>query len=136
MDKKTKKELKREYQQVHPPMGVYQIRNIVNDEILIGTALNLPGAFNGSTAQLNAGSHMNKALQAEWRELGGDKFVFELLDELAATEGPAHDYREDLAFLEEFSVEKSQPNGERGYNQKKKGTEERLRLIAQNRANR
>src|SRR5258708_3563533 len=105
MDKKTKKELKREYQQVHPP-GVYQIRNIVNNKILIGTALNLPGAFNGSRAQLNAGSHMNRALQAEWRELGGDKFMFEVLDELAATEGPAHDYREDLAFLEEFWLEK------------------------------
>ena len=77
---------------------------------------------------------MNRALQAEWRELGSDKFVFEILDELKATEGPGHDYREDLAFLEGLWLEKSEPYGERGYNQRKKGTEERLRLIAQNRA--
>jgi hypothetical protein len=66
---KKKKELKKEYQQNHTPMGVYQIHNIANDKPLIGTAL------------------------------------------------------------------KSQQYGERGYNQKKKGTEERLRLIAQNRSN-
>ena len=115
-------------------MGVYQIRNIVNSKILIGSALNLTGALNSPKFQLNAGSHVNKTLQAEWREFGSESFVFEILDELTATEGPDHDYRADLAFLEEFWLEKEQPYGERGYNQKKKGTEERLRLIAQNRS--
>jgi hypothetical protein len=134
MDKK-KKELKREYQQNHPPMGVCQIRNIVNGKILIGSSLNLTGALNSPKFQLNAGSHPNKTLQAEWREFGSESFVFEILDELTATEGPGHDYRADLAFLEEFWLEKEQPYGERGYNQKKKGTEERLRLIGQNRSN-
>ncbi len=134
MDKK-KKELKREYQQNHTPMGVYKIRNIANDKVLIGTALNLPGAINSNKFQLNAGSHPNKMLQAEWREFGGDSFSFEIVDELTATEGPGHDYRADLEFLEEFWLEKEQPYGERGYNQKKKGTEERLRLIAHNRLN-
>jgi hypothetical protein len=73
-------------------------------------------------------------LQAEWREFGSENFEFEIVDELSATEGPNQDYRTDLAFLEEFWLEKSQPYGERGYNQKKKGTEERLRLIAENRS--
>jgi len=27
---KTKKELKREYKQMDPPMGVFQIRNLIN----------------------------------------------------------------------------------------------------------
>ena len=134
MDKK-KRELKREYRQNHTPMGVYQIRNIANDKVLIGSALNLPGAINSSRFQLNAGSHPNRTLQAEWREFGSERFSFEIVDELAATEGPSPDYRADLEFLEEFWLEKSQPYGERGYNQKKKGTEERLRLIAQNRSN-
>ena len=131
---KKKKELKKEYQQNHTPMGVYQIRNIVNGKILIGSALNLTGALNSPKFQLNAGSHPNKTLQAEWREFGSDGFSLEILDELSATEGPAYDYRADLAFLEEFWLEKEQPYGERGYNQKKKGTEERLRLIADNRS--
>ncbi|MEK6321798.1 MAG: GIY-YIG nuclease family protein [Acidobacteriota bacterium] len=132
MDNK-KKELKREYQQNHTPMGVYQIRNIANDKILIGTALNLPGALNGQKFQLSAGCHPNKTVQSEWREFGGERFSFEILDELAATEGPGHDYRADLEFLEEFWLEKLQPYGERGYNEKQKGREEMLRLIAQNR---
>ena len=131
---KTKKELKKEYQQNHPAMGVYQIRNLVNGKVLIGSALNLTGALNSPKFQLTAGSHVNKSLQAEWREFGSESFVFEILDELTATEGPGHDYRADLAFLEEFWLEKEQPYGERGYNQKKKGTEERLRLIADNRS--
>lgn len=132
MDRKMK-DLKREYQQHHTPMGVYQIRNNANDKVFIGTALNLAGVINSSRFQLNAGSHPNKTLQSEWREFGSEGFSFEILDELTATEGPDHDYRADLAFLEEFWLEKSQPYGERGYNEKKKGTEERLRLISQNR---
>ena len=45
MDRK-KKELKREYQQSPRPMGVYQIRNLVKDKVLLGSSLNLPGIFN------------------------------------------------------------------------------------------
>ena len=128
-----RKELKREYQQKHTPMGIYQIRNTANARILIGTALNLPGALNGSKFQLNAGAHSNRSLQFEWNEFGSENFAFEILDELTATEGPGHDYRADLAFLEEFWLERLQPYGKRGYNEKKKNTEEKLRLIAQNR---
>jgi hypothetical protein len=128
-----KKELKREYLQNHTPMGIYQIRNTANAKILIGSALNLRGAFNGSKAQLDAGNYSNKSLQSEWNEFGSDNFTFEILDELAATEGPGYDYRADLASLEELWLERLQPYGERGYNTKKKDTEEKLRLIAQNR---
>ena len=112
--------MKREYQQSHTPMGVYQIRNIANDKVLIGIALNLPGILNGQRLQLRAGSHPNKKLQAEWHEFGGEQFAFEILDELTATEGPGHDYRADLAFLEEFWLEKLQPYDDRGYNKTKR----------------
>lgn len=132
MDKK-KKELKREYRETPTPMGIYQVRNIVNDKVLIGSSLNLPGVLNRNTFQLKAGAHPNTSLQSEWNEFGSDSFAFEVLDELSATEGPSHDYRADLAFLEEFWLEKLQPYGERGYNKKKIGQEESLRQIAQNR---
>lgn len=113
-------------------MGIFQIRP-ANGKILIGKAFNLPGAINSQRVQLTAGSHPNKALQLEWNECGGDGFVFEVLDELTATEGPAHDYRADLALLEECWLEKLRPYDERGYNKQRKGTEEALRAIAQNR---
>jgi len=128
-----KKELKREYRETHTPMGIYQIRNIANDKLLIGSALNLPGVLNSQKFQLRAGSHPNRRLQSEWNDFGAESFVFEILDELTATEGPGKDYRADLAFLEEFWREKLQPYGERGYNEPRKGSEEMLRAIAQKR---
>jgi hypothetical protein len=126
-----KNELKREYKLNHRPMGVYQIRNIVNDKVLIGSALDLPGILNRHKFQLKMGNHPNGALQAEWNEFGGESFAFEILDEITPKEG--RDHREELAFLEDLWLEKSQPYGDRGYNEKKKGREEMLRMIAQNR---
>lgn len=128
----AKKELKRTYLQNHRPMGVYQLRNIVNDKVLIGVALDLPGILNRHKFQLKMGNHPNDALQAEWNEFGAESFAFEILDEITPKEG--RDHREELAFLEGLWLDKTQPYGDRGYNEKKKGREEMLRLIAQNRA--
>jgi hypothetical protein len=102
-------------------MGVYQIRNVVNDKVLIGASLNLPGIFNRHKCQLKAGNHQNGALQAEWNEFGGESFAFEILDEITPKEG--RDIQEELACLEELWLEKSQPYGDRGYNKRKKGRE-------------
>lgn len=129
-----KKELKREYKQRHRPMGVYQVRNLVNEKVLVGATLNLSGSFNKQKCQLKTGNHPNRTLQAEWREFGDENFVFEILDELTPRAEPAHDYRADLTFLEDLWLEQLQPYGARGYNEKKKSKEERLRMIARNRA--
>jgi hypothetical protein len=131
-DKKS--ELKREYKLNHRPMGVYQIRNITSEKVLIGSALDLPGIFNRHKFQLKMGKHPNRKLQAEWNEFGPEIFAFEILDEITPKEG--RDHREELAFLEDLWLEKSQPYGDRGYNEKKKGRDEMLRMIAQNRAGR
>lgn len=127
------KALKKEYQQGHTPMGVFQIRNMVNEKVFVGSSLNLPGIFNRHKLELKMGSHKNKALQAEWNEFGADKFAFEILDELTPVSDPQHDYREDLVHLEDLWLEKLQPFGEGGYNEPKKTTEQRLRMIAENR---
>ena len=132
MDRK-KKELKREYQQSPRPMGVYQIRNLVNDKVLLGSSLNLPGIFNRYRFSLLVGTHHNKTLQAEWNEFGSSKFAFEILDELTATSEPGRDYREELTFLEDLWLDKLEPYDERGYNKRKQSREEKLRQIAQNR---
>jgi hypothetical protein len=128
-----KKELKQEYKQSHQPMGVYQIRNLVNGKVLVGATLNLPGILNRHKFQLKMGGHPNKALQAEWREFGEASFAFEVLDELTPREDPAHDYRVDLAFLEGLWLEQVQPYGDRGYNEKTRSKAERLSMIARNR---
>jgi hypothetical protein len=128
--KKTKRELKAEYKQTATPMGVYRIRNLVNDKVFVGAAQNLPGIINSNRFQLGCGSHPNKSLQAEWDAYGSEAFAFEVLDELTAAEGPGCDYRADLASLEELWLERLEPYNERGYNQKKKGDDERLKEMA------
>jgi group I intron endonuclease len=112
-------------------MGVYQIRNMVNDKVLIGSALNLPGILNRHKSQLKTENHPNGALQAEWNEFGAENFAFEILDEITPKEG--RNNRDEVTFLEELWLEKSQPYGDRGYNVKKKSREERLRMIVQSR---
>lgn len=124
------RQLKQEYLENPPRMGIFQIRNLVNEKILVMGAFNLPGIINRHQFELRSGSHKNRELQAEWSELGGDRFVFEILDELTPPSSPDTDPRADLLALEDLWLDKLQPYGERGYNQRKKSREERLRMIA------
>ena len=129
----NKKTLKRAYQQSHRQMGIFQIRNLSNEKVLVGMSLNLPGILNRHKFQLQMGSHQNRQLQQEWNEVGSDKFAFEILDELTPNDDAGRDYREELSFLEVLWLEKLQPYGEQGYNEKKQSSEERLQRIMQNR---
>lgn len=128
-----KKDQIREYKQNDRPAGIYQVRNIVNGKVLIGASVNLPGIFNRYRFQLSMATHPNKGLQTEWSEYGADNFAFEVLDQLAPRPDAA-DPREELQALEDLWLEKLQPFGERGYNEKKKGQDEKLKLIAERRA--
>jgi hypothetical protein len=130
-----KKQLKKNYQQSPRPMGVFLIRNSVNDKVLLGTSPDLPGIINRHKFQLDAGVHPNKALQADWKELGSENFAFEIVDELTPREGEAVDYRAELEALEDLWLERIQPFNERGYNQPKLSREEKLRRIAAKRTN-
>jgi type II secretory pathway component PulK len=89
--------------------------------VLIGVALDLPGVLNRHRFELQQNIHRNKTLQAEWQELGGEHFAFEVLDELPPKEDGPRDYRDDLAALEARWLDMLQPYGERGYHEKPKG---------------
>lgn len=129
-----KKRLKKEYRQARREMGVFVIRNMLNDRIFVGVGADLAGIINRHKFELKMGSHRNKRLQDEWNEFGGSNFAFEILDQLHPGEDPQADYRKELAFLEELWVEKLQPFGERGYNKRKLSREEMLRRIASKRS--
>jgi hypothetical protein len=128
-----KKQLKREYQQTARPMGIFVIRNNRNDKIFLGSSLNLPGIINRHRFALERGLHANKSLQADWNEAGSDNFAFEIVDELSAGSDPQTDYRKELEFLEDLWLERLQPYGERGYNERKLSREEKLRRISNRR---
>ena len=126
----AKRLLKQQYQQSHRPMGIFLIRNNVNDRIFLGSSLNLPGIINRHKFQLQLGGHPIKSLQADWNALGSNNISFEIVDELAPRSDPGINYREELDLLEKLWLDKLQPFGERGYNERKQSREERLRQIA------
>ena len=76
---KTTKELKDEYKQMKFKMGVFQIRNTVNDKIFVGSSTDLDAIWNRHRVQLNFGNHQNAELQNDWKELGPERFVYEIL---------------------------------------------------------
>jgi len=133
MNSVNKKTAKIKYRLTPRPMGVFSITNIENGKRFISSSLNLPGSFNRHKFQLNAGVHMSRSLQNEWNEIGEKGFEFEILEEIQPREDPAYDHAADLEFLEDLWLDKFEPYEDKGYNEKKKTREERLRMIAQNR---
>jgi len=127
-----KRASKLEYKLSHRPMGIFQLRNEVSGKIFVGSSMDLPAIVNRMRFQLFAGAHPNKELEADWRELGADKFAFEILEEIVPRDDINYDYKADLDTLEDLWLEKLEPYGEKGYNERKKTREERLRMIAAN----
>jgi len=113
---KSRKELNREYGEWVKPSGVFQVKNIINNTVLLGSSLNLEGSLNKHKFMLKIGSHTNKALQKDWNEFGADQFVFEILEEVKVIDHPNFNLKDELTLLEEIWLEKLQPVGERGYN--------------------
>ncbi len=114
-----KKELKKQYKRTLPPMGIYQVKNLVNGKIFIGKSKNVRGKINGSKFQLEQNTHVNKLLQEDYINYGADNFSFEIIDYLEPKDELNYDYSEDLNTLEEMWLEKLQPYGEKGYNKEK-----------------
>jgi predicted transcriptional regulator len=119
---KTRQDIKREYKERKKPAGVFQVKNIANGKMLLGSSLNLEGPLNGHKFMLTNGSHRNAALQEDWNTFGPDKFVFEILEVVKVKDDPNFNLIDELTLLEQIWIEKLQPFGERGYN-----TEARIR---------
>lgn len=113
---KSYKDLKREYKERAKPAGVFQVKNIVNGKMLLGSSLNLEGPLNSHKFMLTMGNHRNPALQKEWNEYGPEKFVFEILEVVKVKDDPNFNLNDELELLEQIWIEKLQPVGEKGYN--------------------
>lgn len=113
---KSREELKREYRERRKPAGVFQIKNLKNGRVFLGSSMNLEGPINAHRFTLKIGSHVNEALQEEYNAFGADAFVFEILEEVKWTDDPNFSPEDELTLLEQIWAEKLQPFGERGYN--------------------
>ncbi len=111
-----RKEINREYQERVKPSGVFQIKNLANGKVLLGSSLNLEGPLNKHRFMLRINSHPNKELQKDWNELGESQFSFEILEVIQVQDNPNFNLNDELTLLEEIWLEKLRPFGERGYN--------------------
>lgn len=113
---KTRKELKEEYKQTKYKMGVFQIRNNVNDKIFIGSSLDLKAIWHAQKLQLDMGMHKNHNLQKDWNHFGSENFTYEIIEELEQSDDPNTDFNKEVKVLEELMIEKLQPFENKGYN--------------------
>jgi hypothetical protein len=106
----------KEYKKTLQPMGIVQVKNIKNGRVYITASANTAGTINSIRFQLKMGSFLpSPALAADWKELGEQGFLIEVIDDLKPIDDPEHDYREDLKTLEAIWLDKLKPYGERGY---------------------
>jgi hypothetical protein len=97
--KASRRELSRQYKEAPPPMGVYAIRNVVNQRVYVAASANPEGALNRHRFELGFKSHHNSALQRDWNAQGAASFRFEVIDTLKKSEDPAFDAKAELAAL-------------------------------------
>lgn len=124
MEKHRKRELGTAYAQTFRRMGVYQIRNAVNNKILVLGSMDLDGAKNRLAFMQQTNMNTVFELQQDWNKYGGNCFVFEELDSIKPREENLSDrselkkYQEEVDALLELWMEKLQPFEEKGYNRR------------------
>ena len=59
--------------------GIYQIRNLINDKIYIGSAIDLKWRNRQHFSDLKYNRHFNKYLQRAYNKYGIENFIFEVL---------------------------------------------------------
>ncbi|MGC5328495.1 GIY-YIG nuclease family protein [Brevibacillus sp. SYSU BS000544] len=117
LDRNKRNEIKREYKEMKRKKGVYQITNLVNGKIFIGSNRDLDTVFNRIRFELDHNSFRNKQLQDEWLQYGEEQFRFEVIDVLDEKEreyGFAEAVKK-LGEMEQAWLEELQPYGEKGY---------------------
>ncbi len=60
--------------------GIYVIRNLINNKIYIGSAINLNNRWFSHRNKLNNNNHVNRHLQSSFNKYGIDNFIFEVLE--------------------------------------------------------
>lgn len=80
MEERIYNPLKVGVEELRNKSGVYQIRNLINGHLYIGSAKNLCTRFRSHFARLRRNNHVNKHLQAAYNKYGADNFIFEVIE--------------------------------------------------------
>jgi hypothetical protein len=111
-----KRELTRLYKEAPPPMGVYLVRNLVDQRVLVGASANPEGALNRMRFELGQKMFRNARLQADWNRLGAAGFRFEVIDTVKKSDDPAFDAKAELEALLQLWCQEFDCFGQGGYN--------------------
>ena len=107
-----KKELKEQYKQMKPDMGIFIIRCKDEKKCYIQATQDLRGVMNGALARLGGNMHPNTELRIDWTAKGPDAFIMEVLEKLAYDKDESKtDYTEELAILQMIWEEKLTQEG-------------------------
>jgi len=118
MENEKRREIIKNYKQLSVPMGIYQLKNLKNGKILIGSTKNLKARKNREWMSFETNTYPVKELQEAWNEAGENGVSFEIIDILEPKKDePDYNYTKDLQFLEELWLDKLQPYNDRGYNE-------------------
>lgn len=60
--------------------AIYQIRNVINGRIYVGSAINLRKRLIAHRSLLDRGKHHSKVLQRSWHKHGANAFSFEVIE--------------------------------------------------------
>lgn len=111
-----RRELKREYKESKPDMGVFVIRSKSTGRTYIEATRNLKGSINRARFTLNFGSHLHSELQGDWNEKGEADFEMEIIEILEYKEGmPEADYTDELELLRGMWEERLEGEGRELY---------------------
>lgn len=75
---KTKKELQEEYKNLNPVMGVFSIKNIINDKVLIDHSLDIMAKWNRHKRSFFALSNLYRGLLCYPMNIGSRNFTTKL----------------------------------------------------------
>lgn len=103
----TRKELKEQYKQKKPEMGIFQIKNNVTGKKLIQQSADVQARWNRIRSELRFGSHRNTALQKDWSAQSHEDFEFSVLTTLEIKEGENVNLNKELDALMELTLEEA-----------------------------
>lgn len=101
--------------------GIYQIRNIENNKIYIGSSMDIEQRWSGHKSELKRNKHHSFKLQEDWNKYGENKFVLEMLIEV-----DDETTRDELSTIEQKYIDEYNPI-ENGYNVALKATATKLK---------
>lgn len=104
MDAERKKELKEEYKNYRPDMGLFVIRHIATGKAYLEATNNIKGKINSDVFQLNMQTFIaNRTLNEDWKRYGKAAFEVVILEKLEYDEDDQgdKDYSDELEMLYE-----------------------------------